>query len=98
VKPSRRRVHRSDLNAGPLLALARKLGFIVQVIGKLVDWLLWEGSNWQCVEIKSTGGKYTPNQKAFLALCASRNAPVLTWYCEQQIIDYANTIRRALQR
>lgn len=96
---TRRLVHRSDANASPLLKFARKLGLLVSVIETPVDWLVWDGcSQWQIVEIKSHRGTYTDAQKTFLANCAGRGAPVLTWRCEQDILDYVNVSRGALVR
>ena len=97
MRSTRRAVHRSDANASPMLTLARKLGLLVEVIGRPVDWLMWDGTGWFPVEIKAQRGTYTKDQKAFLGDCAARNAPVLTWRSEQQIIEYCNTIRQALR-
>jgi hypothetical protein len=97
MRSTRRAVHRSDANASPMLTLARKLGLTVEVIGRPVDWLVWDGFSWNVVEIKSNRGTYTDDQKTFLCNCAARNAPVLTWRSEQQIIEYCNTIRQALR-
>lgn len=95
---TRRLVHPSDTNASPMLKLARKLGLLVEVIERPVDWLLWDGTNWNIVEIKSSRGTYTKDQKAFLGNCVARNAPVLTWRSEHDIVEYCNTIRQAVRR
>lgn len=98
MRSTRRLVHRSDTNASPMLKLARKLGLLVEVIERPTDWLMFDGSVWTPVECKSNRGTYTEDQKKFLSNCAARNAPVLTWRCEQDILDYVNVTRGALVR
>lgn len=96
---TRRLIHRSDANASPMLTLARQLGLLIAVIERPVDWLVWDGfSHWQIAEIKSHRGTYTEAQKTFLAQAAARNAPVLTWRSESDIVEYCNVTRRALGR
>lgn len=95
---TRRLVHRSDANASPLLKFARKLGLLVEVIERPTDWLVFDGTIWFPAELKVSRGTYTDAQKTFLANCAGRGAPVLTWRCEQDILDYVNVSRGALVR
>ena len=94
----RRLVHRTDLNASPMLDTARRLGLLVAVIERPVDWLVWDGTRWFPVEVKADRGKYTDAQKTFLVNCNARNAPVLTWRSEQQVMDYCNVLRQTLHR
>lgn len=89
---SPRRAAKSDANQPRLLLFARQLGLLVVVIQWPVDWLIWDGMKWAPVEIKNLEGRnrYTDDQKTFRTQAEARGAPVLTWRCEQDILDHCN--------
>ena len=91
MRSTRRRTHRSDANATALAKTARKLGVLVCIIGRPVDWAVFHcRRGWQMVEVKTESGKYTDDQVEFLTECIQYRAPVLTWRNEQNIIDWVN--------
>jgi hypothetical protein len=74
-----RRIHRSDLNAAPIVKCARQLGIVMVPIGRPTDYLAGIGGVWYCVEIKGPRGTYTIGQEQFKALCEEKHLPMLTW-------------------
>lgn len=93
MRATRRRVHRSDENAKEIISAARRAGVFVIPIGRPTDLLCGICGRWYVVEIKTTAGKYTSDQKEFLNLCAVDRLPVLTWRSVDDVMRAINSIQ-----
>lgn len=95
IDAMRRTIHRSDANQLELIALARKLGMHIEVIGRPTDCVATINGRMYWLEIKNpeyVGKKtlrknaYTDSQQDFIERCALSGAPMLTWRTTDDVL------------
>jgi hypothetical protein len=93
MRTTRRKVHRSDVNAKEIISAARASGAFVIPIGRPVDLLVGICGLWLPVELKHGKGRYTKDQKEFIALCELDRLPILTWRTVEDVLRAVESIR-----
>ena len=82
-----RRAAKRDANEAAIIKTARLCGWFLTKLDTPCDWLGWFRGNWRPIEIKTKAGRLTKAQREFFSECISRNAPVLVWRSETDVVE-----------